>query len=290
MTYRRRQPTRGFTLVELLTAIAIIAILASLAFLAFRHVSSTGRANRTKVAMETGRNILTEYEHRGARMAAVYAAYQDLVVAPNTDPKTAQLPVPVDSVGEQGVARFGPAVIRTQRVMRRLMAVPAVKEAVKSLPKDAMMTLESCPQLGGFLYQPGDEVAVPSGNKTQPYDYWQCNAKDTPGGPPGGGWQHMGGNGEPPISHTQLLLDGNNNPIIFVPPGGLAGVNQMYKGSGDPKDPTNYNQPTQLVQAPGAAPSPTAGGQPIGSRPFFVAAGDDGYFNRGDDNHYSFDQ
>jgi type II secretory pathway pseudopilin PulG len=60
-----------------------------------------------------------------------------------------------------------------------------------------------------------------------------------------------------------LLLDGFNNPILFVPANGLTGV-RTKAGTVTVSDPDH--------------------------RPFFASAGEDGDFQAGDDNLYSFER
>lgn len=64
--------------------------------------------------------------------------------------------------------------------------------------------------------------------------------------------------------------DGWRNPIIFVPPGGLTGVQIGRKSNG------TFDR-TLTVKAPN-------------NRPFWASAGPDGKFNEGDDNVYSYEK
>ena len=75
-----------------------------------------------------------------------------------------------------------------------------------------------------------------------------------------------------------MLLDAWNNPIIYVPGGGLTGVGLQKTSDGPP--------PTfKFANAPVRPPGGTA---EVG-KPFFASAGEDGSILKGDDNKYSFE-
>jgi prepilin-type N-terminal cleavage/methylation domain-containing protein len=83
-----------------------------------------------------------------------------------------------------------------------------------------------------------------------------------------------------------VLLDGDRNPIIFVPRRGMTVVNVGFTGSGTPP----YSNPNQTIFSPGAKLI-TAGNPPVmEGQPFFASSGEDADFSKGDDNHYSFEQ
>jgi prepilin-type N-terminal cleavage/methylation domain-containing protein len=67
--------------------------------------------------------------------------------------------------------------------------------------------------------------------------------------------------------HAPVLLDAWNNPIIFVPRGGLYGMT--------------------VAGAERPATNPI---RPLTGRPFFASAGPSGDFRNGDDNIYSFEE
>ncbi len=85
----------------------------------------------------------------------------------------------------------------------------------------------------------------------------------------------------PTVLSPPVILDAWNNPIIFVPSGGLTGVKLMQ---GPTPGATTYTIRSSGVYATGTEP------QPPGSkdRPFWASAGQDGNFLLGDDNIYSF--
>jgi prepilin-type N-terminal cleavage/methylation domain-containing protein len=281
---RRSRREVGFTLVEVLTAVAIIAVLVALVFLAFKHVGGSAKRNRTAVSLQNLKNMLTEFEHSGGRMGQI--EYADAAGAPNgvygdlywDSAKKLGKPLPLDStssgVSEGAAGRFGEYTIRTQRVMRRLLSTPAIKKTFDGLPKDSLLYVQ---YQSGVKYVVGDEVVVPRG-KDQ-YDYYVCNIAPATAAPPGMGWGATD-------HHTPVVADGYGNPIWFIPRGGVSGVNLVATGNTSKP----YSNPNELIVAPGAVPNPTPPPTKIGMRPFFASAGEDGDFSKGDDNQYSFDQ
>jgi hypothetical protein len=92
-------------------------------------------------------------------------------------------------------------------------------------------------------------------------------------------------------SPTPILLDGWNNPIIFVPGTGL----RVRRLNGQKTlNPTDISQtwidisPEGKVKNLGSKAQLPVVTQP--GRPFFASAGPDGDFSTGDDNIYSFEQ
>ena len=74
-----------------------------------------------------------------------------------------------------------------------------------------------------------------------------------------------------------VLLDGWKNPVIYVPAYGLT-VN-LTKGS---------STSSYIVRTSGVFPNTSIPPLSPNDRPFFASAGQDGNFNNGDDNLYSF--
>jgi type II secretory pathway pseudopilin PulG len=292
-------------MIEILVVIGIIAALTAMLFLGFKHVSKSGRDNQTHVALQNLRGMLTEYETGGGRMDDLNAIYADIV-----DSASVQMPLPAaptpplltplrSPVSEDGKERFGEGTIRTQRVMRRLKAVPSVKSIVDNLPPDAVLEVQF---QTGVKYLPGDELIAVSqvGGKNQ-VDYYFCSGTtSTTAAPPGAPWKHMGASGEPPIHHTTVLADGFHNPIWFAPITGLGveptstrptknGVNLQYNGK-DASGNDIFGSANQTILPPGWQNKVVSGATIKIGRPFFASAGVDGDFSLGDDNHYSFEQ
>jgi hypothetical protein len=81
---------------------------------------------------------------------------------------------------------------------------------------------------------------------------------------------------DPIVFDPPMLADAWGNPIIFVPSQGLMDVTFADK------DADQYRVTSQGVALEAAA-------VPAGVRPFFASAGEDGNFQTGDDNIYSFE-
>ena len=144
-----------------------------------------------------------------------------------------------------GADRYGLAVQNTCYMMNILARLPHNKQAISQLPGKAMLLGPDGQALQGTAFTPPLPTTI-----------------------------------NPPM----CLVDGWNNPIIFVPPAGLivsiknqgqtSGPAQQYlvRTSGMTKYTSNGNGPKLL---------PT-------DRPFWASAGPDGSFSNGDDNVYSF--
>lgn len=77
-----------------------------------------------------------------------------------------------------------------------------------------------------------------------------------------------------------MLADGWGNPIVFVPSGGLTGINVA---GGNNVTITTSGMSRDVVKYPNASQDPATQ-----NRPFWASAGPDGDFTAGDDNIYSF--
>jgi hypothetical protein len=290
-------------MIEILVVIGIIAALTAMLFLGFKHVSKSGRDNQTHVALQNLRGMLTEFETSGGRMDDLNAIYADMLDSASVQTPLPAVPTPPPpsplrgSIAEDGRERFGEGTIRTQRIMRRLKAVPSVKSIVDNLPADAVLEVRF--QMG-VKYLPGDELMTVTlvGGKNQ-IDYYFCDKTPTTAAPPAAPWKHMGASGEPPIHHTTVLADGFHNPIWFAPMTGLGveqaptrtknGVNLQYNGK-DASGNDTFSSPDQTILTPGWQNKVISGVTIKIGRPFFASAGGDADFSLGDDNHYSFEQ
>jgi len=259
----RRAPGRGgFTIVEIMTVIAIILILVGLASVAYKTLDKPGGDNSTKVTLQNLVSQLAEYEAQaglrnqppnvwqgGALKTAKFNIWKDQ--------QTILAPLGADSgdVSTGSPARYGwDAIGNTQRVYQILQRVPANKSATARLPSRQVqgMAEEDKGKTGLLFPTTGPDAA---------------RRLDPP-----------------------LILDAWNNPIIFVGSRGLAGVALVKKpGKSGADSEKDFDKPDQQVTSVGVFPNlaPTAP-TPAGARPFFASAGPDGNFRTGDDNVYSF--
>jgi prepilin-type N-terminal cleavage/methylation domain-containing protein len=133
-----KQKKRGFTLVEILTTVAIIAILVGLLFLGAKHVGASARAKRTEVTLKSLQGMLTEFESRGGRMDFINKLY------PNAPDLQETMPNQPPNTVFQGDAAYDPSqmtinpalapqLARTQAVMRALVSVPENKAILDKL-------------------------------------------------------------------------------------------------------------------------------------------------------------
>ena len=147
----RRRAASGFTLIEVLTVCVILGILTGLVFVAFKGISGTAGGQATGVRLGNAKSLLAEYE--------LTQKLSDLDADPNNS-GTVDPPedFPVQTINSKdyyqeeapgfvtvdgGTDRYSGgtnrAVYRTQIVMGRLLAVPANRKAITSLPADALL-------------------------------------------------------------------------------------------------------------------------------------------------------
>jgi len=248
---------RGFTLLEILIAVAIIAILIGMAFVGMRAMGRGASENDTRVRLGTARALLNDFLDAtkggtGKRPQPQGWDYNDFDgstpfivlpgdVAPNgkglnfwtlpsyqdTNLNNAREEgepiVPLVAPGPySATAANEPYQYYNTRVAQRLIqSIPAVKAQLNSMPS---------------------------------------NVIETTAAPPPPGFR--------PTANAKHLLDAWGNPILFVPGGGLMGVRREgYSAVNDINNP---------IKSPD-------------ERPFWASAGPDGNFAEGDDNLYSFE-
>jgi prepilin-type N-terminal cleavage/methylation domain-containing protein len=289
---RRQHPSRrraGFTLVEILTAVAIIAILVSMAFLGFKYASSAPKKNVTDTALHNVAGMLVEFEGKGGRMKDLLAPYMD-----NTDPtKPKAMPVPVTfevlDPESLHLAPLAPPAPNTPRppfgskyyeiyvtayeIMPRLRAIPENRAVLDALPVDNIY-----PRRWSATRTFQKDERVQSGNGF--YVCVQTYTASTGSQPPEldtGHWRQDAPN--------LLVLDAWGCPIVFVPP---AGAVEMYQG-GTVSDPSQPLPAGTVKRVVGGATPVTAPRQSPDRKAYFMSAGPDRNFANGDDNVYSFD-
>jgi prepilin-type N-terminal cleavage/methylation domain-containing protein len=268
---------RGFTLVELLTAIAIIAILISMAFLGYKYVSRNTRGDQTGSALALAKNLLTEYEHSGGDMA-IQRFYEPIDPANgqkalkfyplNQNSPAFRVPAP-QNMRENQANRFGPEALATQRALRAFSTIPTCANQLNNLPSGMKVypTWQS-----GVTYITGDQLKGDDGR------FYELPAPD-PGRP------MLTSSAKPPTfpwvqtpSMTPLIMDGDKGLLLLIPGDGLAGVTLAGV--------VNY----RITSVRPLKPSDPGFGpiNPLVGKPFFVSPGPDGDYVVGDDNVYSF--
>ncbi len=116
---------RGFTLVEILTAVAILAILISLTIIGLRHIAGGAKQRSTEVALKTLKSMMTEYQVNGNDPFFFDSGYT-----------SAQVAAPAGSLQPGTPGYTSPAVTMTRQVLARLRAVTSIKKMLDDLPRD----------------------------------------------------------------------------------------------------------------------------------------------------------
>jgi len=130
---RKRQ---GFTLVEILAAVAIIAILVGLLFLGAKRVGASARNRKTQVTLKTLQGLLADFEAGGGRMDMITNLYSG-----NANQEIMPQGVVADDFAASNpslTAANGP-LEHTRFVMLSLSSVPANKAILEKLPPEMFM-------------------------------------------------------------------------------------------------------------------------------------------------------
>ncbi len=152
----RRRAASGFTLIEVLTVCVILGILTGLVFVAFKGISGTAGGQATGVRLGNAKSLLAEYEltQKLSDLDSDLNNNGNKTDGPPTDFERVQLPsgngpfyyqetapglVTPDGGGDRYAGAANTAVRRSQIVMGRLLAVPANRKAITSLPADALL-------------------------------------------------------------------------------------------------------------------------------------------------------
>jgi len=278
--------SRGFTMIEILVAMAILVILISIVAFTVSGVISGAKKKETAVRMQSMTSMLTELQTATKltkQPAKMYYGPMPATEYPGTitnpppfdiwkdgdpsdngtaDPVTGALPPPakpIHGLGQVTEDAFNggiddraraSALLNTQIVMGMLAAMPVNRAAIEKTSTSALMTN---PLAGNTFAVTRSQLTVVDRAVGQ----------------------------ERTALKPAIFVDAWNNPIIFVPAAGLQGV-ALKDSSG-----INYIvTSTSLVKAPADM---TTYRTPGTARPFFASAGPDGDFSTGDDNVYSFE-
>lgn len=344
----------GFTLIELIVVMSIILILAGMLYVAFKYVGAPAKRDATRTTLKNLQSMMAnwEVENNDINMVALGASLTP-PGAPELPTPLVQLPAPADPWWQQpftssgakvlvvgpwaGVSavpalpldetfplgRHGPAVVVTQRVMAKLLAIPANRDLLSKIPPEHLMTVM---WQANIRYLRGDHVGVLVNGQIHRFVCISPTSPPIPGTSPANDATNWALDTQP----VPVLLDNWDNPILFVPAQGLAGVvvgtSSSYNGATAYKqgDRATYGDPGSNVPIrvytcinPAGVTNvlpptvwPYSDGVNWGGvcspevRPFFVSAGPDGAFGSfpgadgnygtgddgaaGDDNEYSF--
>lgn len=295
---RRRRRRGGFTLVEILTAVAIIAILVSMAFLGFKYASAGPKQKLAETTLHNVRGMLAEYESSGGRMKDLLAAYNNTATPPVAQPLPLTVPNPPEAIDPEDLKKYNlaktpaPALgapyyeiyATAYKVMPRLRAVPANKSVLDALPTDHVYprawTATKDPTAKA-PFTSGDMRSYAAGERVQSANgFYICKSDytvDTGGGKPpeldAGHWDVDDPN--------FLVLDAWGSPIIFVPPLGVVNLTVGGEKPGDAGAITHVAMPSGANQLPPKQATDRKG--------YFMSAGPDRKYWTGDDNVYSFE-
>ena len=306
MSTRRRGQRRAFTLLEVLIAVAVIVILAGILFVGFRSIQESNRRKSTQVTLENLRGMLTEFDTatrlgrrpnvwlwRGVPIAdPTDSSFDDMGLdfwkvqmrdsnAADADETPADVPglVNQDAPLNRNAARM---VINTSLAMQQLASIPANRSMLQQIPAELHFTPD---WVSGSVPMPGDDDVLGTDDDGTPQDIYylagvrvkvdersfRCTANQAAGSgatsPPAGSWVE-----EP--DNAPLLLDAWGNPILLVPGTGTRVIINVQDD--DTTLETADGEQIIDIQSPDR-------------RPFFISAGPDGNFWKGDDNLYSFE-
>jgi type II secretory pathway pseudopilin PulG len=314
-------PARAFTVVELLVVIGAITILVGILFVSIGFVHRSMKERTTRAQLGNLKGMLTELDsanglknqppvwlwwNQGNSIVPASPAPNnyDFWRFPYREPNTAAGTFTAsyapgimssDSSDGPGPRNGSPAIVNTTIAMNMLAAHPANRSRLQNVSQSQTFvptwTIGTTPSAIGapttITYAPGAQVQFGGhfyvgakyivGNNVQP----QPQPKPDYTAP----WADVTGVG----TNAPMLLDGWNNPIIFVPASGL----HVKLLNGHPRIDPSFTDQEFIVLSPEGRVTGNLTSSPkiiqLG-RPFWASAGPDGDFAKGDDNLYSFDQ
>jgi len=295
---------RGFTLVELLVVIGIILVLIAIVVMGLRHTSQMAARHETAAEMKVCDDLLKEYQAvngmknlEGPASSVTSTYVLNLPYPPwlnhayylpiYLDPRNGQIEV----TGTQPETAFGLDDLRgavPTNTSNTPRSIDAGDMSDKSSGNNPRWGARAVYNTQGVMYlllkDPKNRAIVSAMPPKRILETWAPF--------------HTGDKAQKPFTvEAAVLLDGWENPIIYVPRGGMH-VWMNIKGTG-PETPWDYKE--YIIRSSGTYE--TGKEPPVGNNdhPFFASAGPDGYFadltvaqskrlDRSSDNMYSFQE
>jgi prepilin-type N-terminal cleavage/methylation domain-containing protein len=265
---------KGFTLIELLVVVGIIVMLAGLLATGYLHVHRAAAGKETIAELHVCRGMLQEYE-RATGLAGIeaFSTTSPLQQPDSNAPPPGVFPVFVDPYPELDASTSSLAYKGTSPVPGSYWPCVEVQEEFDQQATD--MSTAGTARYQALAVQRTHDVMylllhIPA-NRTTVLSIQSKRILEA-----------QSGSASASIDQGPILLDGWGNPIIFVPRGGI----HVYLTDHSTNPPKNS---IYVVRSTGVFPvgnvdPPLTGNE----RPFWASAGEDGKFQQGEDNIYSF--
>jgi prepilin-type N-terminal cleavage/methylation domain-containing protein len=131
----------AFTLIEVLTAVAIIAILVGIVVVGFRSVRAGADERQTRTLFENLRGLITEFEATARRMDNLHDAFQSHPTpAQDPDKPLTAPPAKMSELQYTSPSNDNIAVYRTRMVMGVLRAIPNNRRSMEQMTADRLLT------------------------------------------------------------------------------------------------------------------------------------------------------
>jgi prepilin-type N-terminal cleavage/methylation domain-containing protein len=316
------QKTQGFSLIEMMTVVAILAILSTLLIVGISKLQTNAKRQQTAQLLENCRAMWAEYD-------SVNRLHVDPFVMGAPGNVTLESEIATEQQTGNGLGdRIGTDVFFTRAVFALMRSQPGIKAEMDKFPSGRMFLTSQAASAqfqGNVSYQwgfnppaysaqtasispgylPGSMASYSDPVTQNTYAYLCIHAPISgvvPSPPDKGYWIPVNSmiNGNAVVDTSDpVLLDAWGNPIICCI-GGQLGTGQQIAADGTvppgalvvgAKWANGYSATTGApakVSNPGTARSIIVSAPD--HRPFWASAGPDGDFSRGDDNIYSFEK